>query len=161
MSSLVEIYTDGSNAAHALPCEQHAGCGAVLLYYPIRGQPRARHVQVGRYIGCATNNVAELSAIKLGLEKAVSLWFGVGINVWTDSEYCKGVLNLTEHDPPWWEFTARKNRELIDSIRGMILSIEEFKIAWIRGHNKHEHNELAHQIATICRVGRKDLFEER
>jgi ribonuclease HI len=122
----VHIYTDGASSGNPGP----SGIGIVLEY---RGKVR----EISKFIGHATNNVAELEAIRAGLLELKKKQLAVVI--YTDSSYAHGVLSLG------WK--ARKNREIVDAIRKLLDALKDARIVKVRGHAGHLQNERADQLA--------------
>ena len=122
----VHIYTDGASSGNPGP----AGIGIVLEY---RGQVR----EISKFIGHATNNVAELEAIRAGLLELKKKQLPVVI--YTDSSYAHGVLSLG------WK--ARKNLEIVNTIRKLLDAMKDVKLVKVRGHAGHLQNERADQLA--------------
>ena len=125
----VHIYTDGASSGNPGP----AGIGILLEY---KGQVK----EISKFIGQATNNVAELEAIRTGLLELNKK--DLPIVVYTDSSYAQGVLSLG------WK--ARKNRGLVDKIRKLIGSFKDVKLVKVRGHAGHPQNERADQLARMA-----------
>jgi ribonuclease HI len=125
----VHIYTDGASSGNPGP----AGIGILLEY---KGQVK----EISKFIGQATNNVAELEAIRTGLLELNKK--DLPIVVYTDSSYAQGVLTLG------WK--ARKNRGLVDKIRELIGSFKDVKLVKVRGHAGHPQNERADQLARMA-----------
>jgi len=121
------IYTDGASSGNPGP----SGIGIVLRF--------GKHEkEISKYIGTATNNIAELEAIRIGLLAIKDTEFPV--RIFTDSRYAYGVLTLG------WK--ARKNQNLIKSIKNILLKFKDLKIIKIKGHAGHEGNERADFLAT-------------
>ena len=120
------IYTDGACSGNPGP----AGIGIVMLYHGHRKE-------ISRYIGLATNNIAELEAIRVGLisvkNKALS------ITLSTDSSYALGVLTKG------WK--AKQNQALIQEIRSLIANFQKLRFVKVKGHSGHPENERADQLA--------------
>jgi ribonuclease HI len=123
----IHVYTDGASAGNPGP----SGIGIVLRY--------GKHEkEISRYIGLATNNIAELEAIREALKQIKHSH--IPVRVFTDSSYAHGVLSLG------WK--ARKNKELVQSIKHTMSAFEDIKLIKIRGHAGIEHNERADFLAT-------------
>ena len=122
----MRIYTDGASSGNPGP----SGIGIVFEY---KGQVR----EISKFIGHATNNVAELEAIRTGLQELKKK--NLPIIVYTDSSYAHGVLSLG------WK--ARKNRELVDEIPMILGALKDVKLVKVRGHAGHRQNERADQLA--------------
>ena len=121
------IYTDGASSGNPGP----SGIGVVLRF--------GKHEkEISKYIGIATNNIAELEAIRTGLLAIKDT--ELPVRIFTDSRYSCGVLTLG------WK--ARKNQNLIKSIKNILLKFKDRKIIKIKGHAGHEENERADFLAT-------------
>ena len=121
------IYTDGASSGNPGP----SGIGIVLRF--------GKHEkEISKYIGIATNNIAELEAIRTGLLaiKDTSL----PVRIFTDSGYAYGVLTLG------WK--ARKNQDIIKSIKNNLLKFNDLKFIKVKGHAGEEGNERADFLAT-------------
>ena len=123
------IYTDGASSGNPGP----AGIGAVLKF--------GKHErEISKYIGIATNNIAELEAIRTGLLELKTT--ELPVRLFTDSSYALGVLVLG------WK--ARKNVDLVKSTQEIIKRFNDLKIIKIKGHAGHEENERADFLATLA-----------
>jgi ribonuclease HI len=121
------IYTDGASSGNPGP----SGIGIVLRF--------GKHEkEISKYIGIATNNIAELEAIRTGLLAIKDT--EIPVRIFTDSRYAYGVLTLG------WK--AIKNQKLIKSIKNILLKFKDRKIIKIKGHAGHEENERADFLAT-------------
>ncbi len=121
------IYTDGASSGNPGP----SGIGALLLF-------RNHEKEISKYIGIATNNIAELEAIRVALLELKQNDFPV--RVFTDSSYAYGVLTLG------WK--AKKNLDLIRSIKKVMTKFKDLKFIKVRGHEGIEGNEKADFLAT-------------
>jgi ribonuclease HI len=121
------IYTDGASSGNPGP----SGIGVVLRFGKYEKE-------LSKYIGIATNNIAELEAIRTGLMAIKDT--EIPIRIFTDSKYAYGVLTLG------WK--ARKNQNLIKSIKNILLKFKDREIIKIKGHAGHEGNERADYLAT-------------
>lgn len=122
----VIIFTDGASSGNPGP----AGIGVLLRY-------GAKEKEISKPIGRATNNVAELEAIRVGLAALKKTHHPV--RVYTDSAYALGVLTLG------WE--AKKNAGLIDSIKRLMDRFEDIKLIKVPGHSGIPENERADALA--------------
>ena len=121
------IYTDGASSGNPGP----SGIGIVLRF--------GKHEkEISKYIGIATNNIAELEAIRTGLLAITDT--ELPVRIFTDSRYAYGVLTLG--------WNARKNQKLIQSIKNILLKFKDQKMIKIKGHAGHEGNERADFLAT-------------
>ena len=123
----VHVYTDGASAGNPGP----SGIGVVLRF--------GKHEkEISRYIGDTTNNVAELEAIRSGLKAVKNT--NLPVRVFTDSRYAYGVLTQG------WK--AKKNQNIIESIKKILLKFNDLKFIKVRGHVGIEENERADFLAT-------------
>jgi len=121
------IYTDGACSGNP----GHSGIGALLLF-------GNHEKEISKYIGIATNNIAELEAIRVALLEIKKT--DLPVRVFTDSSYAHGVLTLG------WK--AKKNLELITSIKKIITKFKDLKFIKVKGHEGVEGNEKADFLAT-------------
>lgn len=132
----VVVYTDGACSGNPGP----AGIGAVLEY---KGKTR----QISEYIGHATNNIAELEAVRkalLALKRR-----DLPVRLHTDSGYVHGLLTKN--------WAARKNTELVWLIRGLIREFARIEIVKVSGHSGIRGNEIADQLATSAIRNKKEV----
>ncbi|MFO7707543.1 MAG: ribonuclease H [Desulfobacterales bacterium] len=122
----VHIFTDGASSGNPGP----SGIGVVLLH-------GAHRKEIAEYIGIATNNIAELTAIQQGL--AALKKKDIPVRVYTDSSYAHGVLTLN------WK--AKKNQDLIAAIRREMQAFSDLKLIKVEGHRGVEENERADRLA--------------
>ena len=121
------IYTDGASSGNPGP----SGIGILLRF--------GKHEkEISKYIGIATNNIAELEAIRTGLLAIKDT--GLPIRVFTDSSYAYGIL------AQGWK--ARKNQNIIKSIKNIMLKFNDLKFIKVKGHAGYEGNERADFLAT-------------
>jgi ribonuclease HI len=121
------IYTDGASSGNPGP----SGIGVLLRF---GGQEK----EISKHIGVATNNIAELEAIRTGLKALKEARHPV--RVYTDSTYALGVLTLG------WKTT--KNVDLIQSIKAIMSTFSDLKVIKVKGHAGMEENERADRLAT-------------
>jgi ribonuclease HI len=131
------IYTDGASSGNPGP----SGIGILLRF-------KDHEKEISRNIGTATNNIAELEAIKTALLELKH--YNYPVRVFTDSSYACGVLTLG------WK--ARKNKELINSIKKLISKFSNLRLIKVKGHNGFAGNEKADFLATsaIRRAGNEE-----
>ena len=121
------IYTDGASSGNPGP----SGIGVVLRF--------GKHEkEISEYIGITTNNMAELEAIRSGLMAVKNP--NLPVRVFTDSGYAYGVLTQG------WK--AKKNQDIIESIKKILSKFKDQKIIKIKGHGGIEGNERADFLAT-------------
>lgn len=123
----ITIFTDGASSGNPGP----AGIGIYMKY-------RDKEKEHSESIGTATNNVAELTAIKRALELLKRT--DIPIRLYTDSGYCQGVL------AKGWK--ARENKELILTIQQLSKKFADLKILKVKGHAGIKENEIADRLAT-------------
>ncbi len=122
----IHIYTDGACSGNPGP----AGIGVVLVC-------GGRRREISAYIGEATNNIAELTAIRTGLAAVRDK--SRPVVLYTDSHYAYGVLTLG------WK--AEKNRALIAAIRKEMQAFPRLTLVKVPGHRGVAENELADRLA--------------
>jgi ribonuclease HI len=122
----VLVFTDGAASGNPGP----AGIGVVLRYKD--------HLKTAsKFIGIATNNEAELQAVKEGLSMVTRR--DLPVRVCTDSEYVRGLLAEN------WK--AKANAVLVYEIRQMLKKFSDIQIVRVPGHSDVEENELADSLA--------------
>lgn len=121
------IFTDGASSGNPGP----SGIGALLIY-------KNKEKRISRYIGNATNNIAELMAIHEGLKAVKNK--KLPVRVFTDSSYAFGVLTKG------WK--AKKNPELIRDIKHTMASFPNLQLVKVKGHAGVQENETADRLAT-------------
>jgi ribonuclease HI len=122
----IAIYTDGACSGNPGP----AGIGVVMVY-------KGHRKEIARHIGVATNNIAELEAVRLGLEAVKNR--DLPVHVYTDSRYTWGLLSRN------WK--ATENIALIEKIRRLTQSFRQLHFIKIKGHAGHPENERADRLA--------------
>ncbi|OGR09781.1 MAG: hypothetical protein A2277_11095 [Desulfobacterales bacterium RIFOXYA12_FULL_46_15] len=123
----IKIYTDGASSGNPGP----AGIGVVLIY----GDKKK---EISSFIGSATNNIAELAAIKAGLEKLKR--FDLPVRIFSDSSYAVGLLTKG------WK--AKANQELVFEIRSLMKNFSDLAFIKVKGHSGIKENEVADFLAT-------------
>ncbi len=121
------IHTDGASSGNPGP----SGIGVLLKYGP-------HEKEISRFIGIATNNIAELEAIRIGLKAVKDREKPVRIH--TDSSYAFGLLTKG------WQ--AKKNPELVAEIRKLLLAFSDIRFYKVKGHAGDPGNEKADLLAT-------------
>jgi ribonuclease HI len=134
----VEIFTDGACSGNPGP----AGLGVVVV------GDGAGQREISEYLGAATNNIAELTAILRGLE-AVSDKTRPVI-VYSDSAYSIGLLSQN------WK--AKKNVELVRELREVCRQFSDLRFVKVLAHSGIALNERVDQlaVAAISRRGNSD-----
>jgi ribonuclease HI len=119
-------YTDGACSGNPGP----AGSGMVVI------TPSGKIHEGYEYLGAATNNVAEITAILRGVEAIPRAAEAIAIH--TDSKYAIGVLTLG------WK--AKANQELIRRTRDMLAG-RNVRLLYVPGHAGIPMNERADELA--------------
>ena len=134
----IVCYTDGACKGNPGP----AGSGAYVVF------PDGRRFELAQSLGRATNNIGELTAIKMTLEllDTESVPADAPVALLTDSDYSSGVLVRG------WK--AKKNTELILGIRDQLAARPGVTIHWIAGHVGLDGNERADTLANAGVIGR-------
>lgn len=122
----LHAYTDGASSGNPGP----AGIGVVLIW-------REHRREVSKYLGEATNNVAELAAILEALRLVKKR--DVPVRVHADSSYAIGVITGSHR--------AKANRDLVDEIRAEARSFPDLRFVKVEGHAGVEENERADALA--------------
>ena len=123
----VLVYTDGASSGNP----GHSGIGVFFKY-------KSHEKELSKYIGIATNNIAELEAIRAGLLELKET--KKPVRVITDSNYAYGLLVLG------WK--AKKNIHIVQSIKKIISNFNDLKFIKVRGHAGDAGNERADFLAT-------------
>ena len=134
------VHTDGACSCNPGP----AGVGVLLRY-------KKHEKRISQYLGKATNNIAELTAIKVALESIKTT--DIPIQIHTDSKYSIGVLT----NPSW---NPKKNKEMIHSIKTIMSNFKKIDLFWVKGHSNSEENNIVDQLAVKAYLDKKD-FEIR
>ncbi len=125
------VFTDGACTGNPGP----AGSGAVVRLAD--GRRAEGHLA----LGSGTNNIAELSAIGLGLKLLAD--HGVAVEapvaILTDSDYSNGVLTRG------WK--PKANVELIAELKLRLKVWKNLQILWVPGHAGVAENERADELA--------------
>ncbi|HYE20215.1 MAG TPA: ribonuclease HI family protein [Tepidisphaeraceae bacterium] len=139
MKEVLTLEFDGGSRGNPGP----AGIGVV-----VRAADGTPLVTLGRYIGRATNNVAEYTALVTSMEEAKKLG-ATKIRINGDSELViRQMTGQYKVKHPDLIPLYRKAKELFDSFESAAI-----------GHNYREHNELADQLGNLAMDRRKDVTE--
>lgn len=130
-SGTIEIHTDG--AAHKTSGSKQgpAGLGVVL-------RSVNNYKEISQYLGTASNQVAELAALYVGLNAVNNR--SKPVRVYTDSKYARGMLVED------WE--AKANQKLVRKLRDLGENFEDLEVEWVEGHTGDPLNERADDLAT-------------
>ena len=124
---VIHVYTDGACSGNPGP----SGIGVLLRY-------GFHEKEISTYIGIATNNIAELEAIRAGLSLIRKTSLPVCVH--TDSSYAIGLL------AKGWK--AKKNQDLVAGIRKMVSVFKDISFVKVKGHSGDEGNERVDKLAT-------------
>lgn len=127
------IYTDGACSGNPGP----AGSGIVIL-------DGASRLELSVWLGTATNNIAELTAIDVALEWLAQdrARLSQRVILYSDSEYSIKVVR--------GEYRAKKNVELIGGIQERLRAFPALELRWVRGHVGVAENERADELARLA-----------
>lgn len=124
---VIVAYTDGACSGNPGP----AGSGMVVVF------PDGSRREAYRFLGSATNNVAELTAIQMALEIVTDR--AAALEIRTDSGYSIGVLQKG------WK--AKANPELIAAIKAELAQRTDTRLQYVPGHAGVALNERADELA--------------
>jgi len=131
MDNLTHIYVDGACSCNPGP----AGIGIVLIY-------KDHKKEISKFIGESTNNIAELTAIKVGLESIKEGHRDKPTVVYTDSAYCHGLLTK--------DWKAKKNIELVMELRSLVAQFNYLGFKKVKGHANNLIHNRADELATTA-----------
>ena len=123
----IVAYTDGACSGNPGP----AGSGMVVVF------PDGARREAYKWLGEATNNVAELTAIQMALEAVEDR--EAPLEIRTDSGYSIGVLQKG------WK--AKANPELIAAIKGELAKRSSTRLQYVPCHAGVALNERADELA--------------
>jgi len=123
----IKIYTDGASSGNPGP----SGIGILLIY-------EEKRKEISKYIGQATNNIAELTAIKVALEELKR--YDMPVRIFSDSSYSIGLLTKG------WK--PQKNKKLVSDIRTLTDKFNDLCFIKVKGHSGVKENEVADFLAT-------------
>jgi ribonuclease HI len=129
----VRIYTDGACKGNPGP----AGIAAVLLQ--IKDGAVKRSTEVSMHLGQSTNNVAEMKAVVLGINRLREPE-KTDVTILTDSQL---VVNFLEE-----RWTPRTNLETVEEMRAAFKRCKSAKVQWVRGHDTDRFNRRADKLAS-------------
>jgi ribonuclease HI len=130
--SEAEIYSDGASLGNP----GHSGIGVVIRFLDKPG----KDMHISEYIGMATNNIAEYSALIKGLRKVSALGLKK-ITIYMDSELLVKQLQGT------YRIRSATLRPFWEEARGMLQQFEGYTINHIRREFNKEADQLAKRAA--------------
>ena len=136
----VFIFTDGASSGNPGP----AGIGVVMRH----GKHKK---EISKAIGKATNNIAELEAIRAGLAALKNTHLPV--RVFTDSAYAQGVLSLG------WK--SQKNTALVRSVRKIMSQFKDIELIKVSAHSGIADNERADALAVAGAKANERRFKSK
>jgi ribonuclease HI len=127
---IVHVWTDGA-------CSGNPGPMAIGVVV-ITGDKRK---ELGEFLGRGTNNIAELTAVRRGIEVAASVVpvHERLIRVYTDSSYAIGLLSKG------WK--AKANQDLVAELREFLRAYPRFQMVKVEGHAGVPENERCDLLA--------------
>lgn len=137
-ANAIHVWTDGACSGNPGP----AGLGVVVV------GDGAGQREISEYLGEATNNIAELTAILRGLQAVNDKTRPV--IVYSDSAYSIGLLSQN------WK--AKKNVELVQELRAVCRQFPDLRFVKVLAHSGISLNERVDQLAVsaISRRGNSD-----
>jgi ribonuclease HI len=120
------IHTDGSCFGNPGP----AGIGVLMEW-------KGKTKEISKFLGEGTNNIAELTAIQVGLQEVKNR--RVPVRIHTDSAYAIGVLS------EGWK--VKENRELVARIQALMRDFADLAFVKVRGHSGDPGNERVDLLA--------------
>jgi ribonuclease HI len=130
-AAAIQVWTDGACTGNPGP----AGIGVVVV-------DGTAIEEITEYLGQGTNNIAELTAIRRGLEAVAGRGRGAlerPVVVYSDSQYAIGLLTMG------WK--AKANVELVDEIRGVCRRFSDLRFVKVAGHAGIPLNERTDELA--------------
>lgn len=126
----IVIYTDGGASPNPGP----AACAFLMMFGP-------HSLEFWEYLGNATNNIAELTAILRAVEHIKNK--NLPILIYSDSNYAIGVLS--------GEKNASKNKELVAQTRDELAKCPKLHLLKVKAHIGITHNEHVDQLVALAR----------
>lgn len=129
---LLTLYTDGASRGNPGP----AGAGVIIL----DGKKKIK--EISKYLGEATNNIAEYSAVIFALEEALALKADEVV-IKLDSELVARQLN--------GEYKVKDGeiRKLFEKVLGMLRIFRRFEVRRIERARNKEADKLANKAINL------------
>ena len=121
----IHVWTDGGAAPNPGP----SGAGVVIV-------DGGKQTELSEFLGQGTNQIAELTAILLGLSKIEDRTRPVF--VYSDSAYSIGLLSQA------WK--AKANVELVEKLRALCREFADLRFVKVAGHSGVPLNERTDQL---------------
>lgn len=143
------VYTDGACPDNGNPKAR----SAIGIHFSEKNSIKINDIGEKLILSNHSNNIAELLAIKKALELLISNNIKTPIELYTDSSYCKSILE------EWYEKWVRnnlldnkKNLDIIKKTYDIYTKINNIKINYVKAHTKNndEHsygNRIADKLA--------------
>ena len=133
-SKKITLYTDGGSRGNPGP----SGIGVIVL-----DSKKKKIKEVSRYIGLATNNIAEYSALVCGLEEASALGAS-DVVVFMDSELLAKQLS--------GEYRVKDGniRPLFEKALGVLKNFNSFEIKHIDREKNKEADKLVNKAINLA-----------
>lgn len=143
------VYTDGACPDNGTPKAR----SSIGIHFSEKNSIKITDVSEKLILINHSNNIAELMAIKKALELLISNNINIPIHLYTDSSYCKSILNV------WYEkwiknnlLNNKKNLDIIKKTYDLYKRINNIQIHYIKAHtnNNDEHsygNRMADKLA--------------
>ncbi|HEX7843427.1 MAG TPA: ribonuclease H [Kofleriaceae bacterium] len=139
-ANAIHVWTDGACSGNP----GRAGLGVVI----VGDGPGQR--EISEYLGDATNNIAELTAILRGLASVSDR--ARPVIVYSDSAYSIGLLTQN------WK--AKKNVELVEELRALCRTFSDLRFVKVAGHAGVALNERVDYLATSA-IGHRGTTDRR
>jgi ribonuclease HI len=123
---VVQLWTDGACTGNPGP----AGAGVLVRH-------KGNESEISEYLGTGTNNIAELTAILLGLQSVENA--DQPVQVITDSSYSIGLLTKG------WK--PKANQDLVKSLKQELQRFTDVTFVKVKGHAGIDGNERADSLA--------------
>ncbi len=131
---MIDLFCDGACTGNP----GQMGAGILLRFGRIEKA-------LARPLGHGTNNIAELTAIRIGLSEIKR--HDIPVMVHSDSTYAIGVLSGA--------MKARLNQDLVTAVRLLIARFVDVRFHKVPGHSGHPENEEVDALAVkAAREGR-------
>lgn len=121
----IHVWTDGGAAPNPGP----SGAGIVIV-------DGDRVTEISEFLGQGTNQIAELTAILMGLSRLADR--SRTVIVYSDSAYSIGLLSQA------WK--AKANVELVEKLRALCREFEDLRFVKVAGHSGVPLNERTDQL---------------